>query len=373
VGAADKCAAIWAADRELPFARADPPRDFKAVIGIARQRKVPAFAERTFTEWFRDRPSSRAKRSAVEGSRGETLKVTSTGPLDFARDDGAQVVLWPDTFNNYFHPNTAIAAVHVLESAGFRVIVPETDMCCGRPLYDYGMLDTAERWLKKMLAGLQPHIRAGTPVVVLEPSCYAVFKDELIDLLPNDQDAQRLSKQTFLFAEFLEKFAPDFNVPKLRGEAFAHIHCHQKALKKSDADEKLLKRMGIDLQLPDNGCCGMAGAFGFEAQHYDISMKVGEHDLLPQVRNAPKETLLIADGFSCREQISQTTDRRALHIAQVLKMAHDGAGRATGEQYPERNYITPEQKLPSLVTAAAVLAAMATLAGLWLRRRRRSE
>jgi len=411
------------------FSRAPIFRDaFKALIGIAPQRNVPPFAKQSFKEWFRQRDRAISGRVGVPpadfgvspkrssrgrekfamartpspaggtptlpdrhgagfrgahatsragfGDRAETHgEVAEGGSRSRARGSRAlpAVILWPDTFNNYFHPNTAQAAVEVLESAGFRVIVPEADMCCGRPLYDYGMLDTAERWLRKMLVRLQLHIRAGTPIVVLEPSCYAVFKDELINLLPNNQDAQRLSKQTFLFAEFLEEFAPDFAVPKLHRKAFAHIHCHQKALKKSEADEKLLRRVGLDLELPDNGCCGMAGAFGFEADHYETSMKVGEYDLLPHVRNAAKDTLLIADGFSCREQISQTTERRALHIAQVLRMAQLGGERGGGEEYPEQNHITPEYKYPSLVTAAAVLAGIATLAGLWLRRRRKRE
>jgi FAD/FMN-containing dehydrogenase/Fe-S oxidoreductase len=311
---------------------------FKAVIGIAPQRSVPPFAEETFKQWFRSRPELPDK----------------TKP---------PVVLWPDTFNNYFHPKTGKAAVEVLEAAGFRVIVPRADMCCGRPLYDYGMLDTAERWLKKMLAGLQPHIRAGTPVVVLEPSCYAVFKDELENLLPNNQDAVRLKGQVYLLAEFLNEKAREFEPPKLHRKAFAHVHCHQKALKKTTADQALLKKMELDLELPDNGCCGMAGAFGFEAEHYDTSIKVGEHELLPHVRKASKDTLLIADGFSCREQISQTTDRHALHIAQVIQMARrEGAAGAKGD-YPEKRYIAPARKAPSLLSAIGVLIGGALLAG----------
>jgi FAD/FMN-containing dehydrogenase/Fe-S oxidoreductase len=321
---------------------------FKVVIGIAPQRRVPSFAEQTFKNWFR-------KRAGVNGARRPW------------------VVLWPDTFNNYFHPNTAKAAVEVLEAAGFGVIVPQTDMCCGRPLYDYGMLDTAERWLKKMLVRLQAHIRSGTPVVVLEPSCYAVFKDELINLLPNNQDAQRLTKQTYLLAEFLEKFAPDYQMPKLRRKAITHGHCHQKALKKFNADERLLKRIGLDVDVLDSGCCGMAGAFGFEADHYETSIKVGEHELLPYVRKAAKDTLIIADGFSCREQISQTTDRHALHIAQVLRMAQENRARATPMIYPERDQIPPAPHRPSLLASVAVLAAFAAIGSAIAKQWRRDE
>ncbi|HZE12891.1 MAG TPA: FAD-linked oxidase C-terminal domain-containing protein, partial [Chthoniobacterales bacterium] len=310
---------------------------FKKVIGVAPQRGVPSFAEQTFKQWFRNR---------------------ATPP----NESKPQVVLWSDTFSNYFHPNTAKAAVEVLEAAGFRAIVPEADMCCGRPLYDYGMLDTAERWLKKMLVGLQPHIRTGTPMVVLEPSCYAVFKDELVNMLPNNQDAQRLTKQTYVLAEFLEKFAPKYQPPKLHRKALAHVHCHQKALKKTAADEKLLRRLGLDLELPNNGCCGMAGAFGFEADHYDTSIKVGEHELLPHVRKAAKDTLLIADGFSCREQISQTTDRQALHIAQVLQMALQGAA-SVPKDFPERPYITAVPSPPSVFTSTVVIGLAVLFAG----------
>jgi FAD/FMN-containing dehydrogenase/Fe-S oxidoreductase len=321
---------------------------FKGAIGIAGQRNLPSFAEETFKEWFR----SRAK-----------LPNGSKPP----------VVLWPDTFNNHFHPNTAKAAVEVLEAAGFRVIVPEQDMCCGRPLYDYGMLETAERWLKKMLVGMQPYIRSGIPVVVLEPSCYAVFKDELVNLLPNNQDAQRLKQQTYLFAEFLDEKAPGYEVPKLHRKAFAHIHCHQKALKKQAADEKLLRKMGLDLELPNNGCCGMAGAFGFEADHYDTSIKVGEHELLPQVRRASKDTLVIADGFSCREQLRQTTDRIPLHVAEVLKMAMEEGPGATARDYPERRYIAAPRKRPSGFVSIAILAAAAGLVLLAAKQIRRQE
>jgi Fe-S oxidoreductase len=190
---------------------------FKRVIGIAPQRRLPTFATQSFKDWFRQRVTRNNKKPPV--------------------------VLWPDTFNNYFHPNIAKAAVEVLEFAGFRVIVPEEDMCCGRPLYDYGMVETAERWLKRMLAGLQRYIQAGTPIVVLEPSCYTVFKDELTNLLPNSPDAKRLAEQTYVLAEFLTKRAPKYEFPRLRRRALLHGHCHQKALVKMTADEKLLKKM----------------------------------------------------------------------------------------------------------------------------------
>ena len=267
----------------------------KWIVGIAPQRQIPSFAQRTFKDWFRDREPR--------------------------NQDKPSVLLWPDTFTNYFEPPIAQAAVDVLEAAGFRVLVPMMDLCCGRPLYDYGMLRTAQRWLKKILVTLREEIRNEIPLVGLEPSCLATFRDELINLFPNDPDAQQLSKNSFLLSEFLERRAPAFQVAKLTGKALIHGHCHHKALMKMDDELSLLRKAGLDSDVPDSGCCGMAGAFGFEKEHYDVSMKCGERVLLPAVRRSAKETLLVADGFSCREQISQSTGRRPLHLAQVLRMA----------------------------------------------------
>ncbi len=274
----------------------------KAVAGMARERSIPAFAEQSFRSWFRRRP-----------------------PL---QDSRPTVVLWPDTFNNYFHPDTARAAVEVLERAGFQVRLPRRDLCCGRPLYDYGFLATAERWLRRILRSLAPEIDAGTPVVVLEPSCAAVFRDELINLLPDNQCARRLSRQTFLLADFLRHQARHFSVPRLPGRrALLHGHCHHKAVTGLEDEEVLLREMGLELDVPDTGCCGMAGAFGFESgDHYAVSIACGERVLLPEVRRAAPETLIVADGFSCREQIAQGTERAALHLAEVILRAwRDGA------------------------------------------------
>ena len=267
--------------------------------GVAPERTLPAFAPRSFKRWFRDRPAP--------------------------NPTGDPVVLWPDTFNNYFHPETAKAAVEVLEDAGFRVIVPQADMCCGRPLYDYGFLDTAKRWLHRILRTMREEIQGGVPFVVLEPSCGAVFRDELVNLLPNDEDARRLHGQTYPLSEFLRKKAPHYRLPLLRRKALVHGHCHQKAIIGLADEEAVLKDMGIDFQVPASGCCGMAGAFGFEAgEHYDVSIACGERVLLPEVRDAPDDTIIMANGFSCREQISQGTDREALHLAQVIQLALRG-------------------------------------------------
>jgi Fe-S oxidoreductase len=230
------------------------------------------------------------------------------------------VVLWPDTFNNYFHPDTAMAAVDVLEAAGCEVAIPSRPMCCGRPLYDYGFLTQAKALLRDVLDGLAPAIAAGTPIVVLEPSCLAVFRDELVNLFPNDGAALRLSRQTFLLGEFLRTQRPDAKAPRLDARVMLHGHCHHKALAKIQDDAAVLQATGAAVDVLDSGCCGMAGSFGFEADHYDISMQVGELVLLPAVRAAASDTIIVADGFSCREQIAQGTGRRALHLADALRL-----------------------------------------------------
>ncbi len=268
----------------------------KRMVGIAPQRLLPKFAHGTFKGWF-----ARRERQSVPQSQNPK-----------------PVILWPDTFNNYFHPSTAQAAVAVLEAAGFVVIVPKAHLCCGRPLYDFGMLDRAKRLLQQILLTLGSQIDAGIPVVGLEPSCISVFRDELLNLYPNDARAQRLSRQTYTLSEFLEVHAAEFPVPHLAGKALVHGHCHHKAVLNSGAQDRLLTAMGLDWSAPAQGCCGMAGPFGFEAGKYEVSCAIGEMELLPAVRAAAPETFILADGFSCREQIAQGTGRQALHIAEAM-------------------------------------------------------
>ncbi|MGH7872220.1 MAG: (Fe-S)-binding protein, partial [Candidatus Binatia bacterium] len=276
----------------------------------------------------------------------------------------------------HFHPATAKAAVEVLEDAGFHVTIPPVRLCCGRPLYDYGMLGLAKTMLREILSALRPQIRAGVCLVGLEPSCVSVFRDELVGLLPGDEDAKRLKQQTFLFTEFLAKKAPDYKPPKLVRKAVVHEHCHHKSVLDKATEKQLLDTLGLDYELLDSGCCGMAGAFGFEKRHYDISMKIGERVLLPKVRDAAKDTLIIADGFSCREQIAQTTDRQALHIAQVMQMAlHDGP-EGPGGEYPEKRSLkqTNHKQSRSALTAPALVGVGLLAGGLlvWGLRRQRS-
>jgi Fe-S oxidoreductase len=188
------------------------------------------------------------------------------------------------------------------------------------------MLPTARRFLRRLCDVLGPHAREGRFVVGVEPSCVAVFRDELVGMLPHDEDAKRLSKHTLTLAEFLEQQVPDWEPPRLARRALVHGHCHQKAVMGMSAEQRLYERMGLDFELLDAGCCGLAGSFGFEAEHYDISVAIGERRLLPRVREAPPDTLLIADGFSCRTQVAQLTERRALHTAQMLRLALAPAG-----------------------------------------------
>jgi len=317
---------------------------------VPAQRSIPALASETFKQWFRrtsgngPRTGGKGMASAVPygeprdaGDFGWRSAANGDSPNDGASaPEGPPVLLWADTFNNYFLPWTARAAVEVLETAGFRVLVPQGNLCCGRPLYDFGMLDRAEKLLLEILDEFEPVIEAGIPVVGLEPSCVAVFRDELINLFPHDERAQALSRQTLLLSEFLEqKLAPNSMLPQLPRQALLHGHCHHKSIMKMTAEESLLRRLGVAFHSPAPGCCGMAGSFGFEADKYDVSAAIGELELLPAVRRAPADWLIIADGFSCREQIAQLTDRRALHLAEVLQMALQPSALDHDDPYPE--------------------------------------
>jgi FAD/FMN-containing dehydrogenase/Fe-S oxidoreductase len=298
MGLVDRWSRLAAVAPRLANATARAPlvgRLLKAAVGIASERSLPVFAPETFTAWFRRRPR-------VE------------------RGNRRRVILWPDTFNNHFHPETARAAVEVLEHAGCAVDIPPQGLCCGRPLYDFGMLGLAKRRLAHILGVLESDIAAGTPIVGLEPSCAAVFRDELINLFPDDPRAARLREQVFLLGEFLTRQTPGYQPPRLARRALLHGHCHQKALVGMEADAQLLTSAGVEVVMPDAGCCGMAGAFGFDRRHYDVSVAAGERVLLPAVRSAPADAFVIADGFSCREQIAQLTPRRALHLAEVLQI-----------------------------------------------------
>jgi len=316
---------------QLPVAR----EIAKAAAGVPQQRTIPAFAPRTFKEWFRKN------------------KATPNG--------GTRVILWPDTFNNYFFPETAIAATQVLQSAGCEVLVPEPHFCCGRPLYDYGFLDMAKDYLQRILDGLGPEIDRGTSMVVLEPSCCAVFRDELNGLFPKSSRAHKLQEQTFTLSEFLQK-QDGFQAPTFRRKAIVHGHCHHKAIMRTEHEEQLYRDMHLDWKMLDSGCCGMAGSFGFEEDKYGVSVAIGERVLLPAVRHAESSTLLIADGFSCREQIAQLTDREALHTAEVLAMAMHNPETVESE-LPEKEIVSRRKSATkkSMLQAAGIAAAAAVV------------
>ncbi|MCI0443553.1 FAD-binding oxidoreductase [bacterium] len=263
----------------------------KALAGISPNRRIPEFARQTF------------RKSFVKSESAEK-----------------RVILWPDTFNNFFFPDTLNSAVEVLRSAGFSVKIPDKILCCGRPLYDHGMLSTAKKLLREILENLKEDIRQGIPIVGIEPSCVAVFRDELLNLFPDNEDALKLSRQTFLLSEFLLMY--DVPIPKLSKKAIVHMHCHHRAVMGVQSEEKILQKMGLDYQILDSGCCGMAGSFGFEKNHYQISVDIGDLVLLPAIRKASADEMIIADGFSCREQISQLTDRKAVHLADLLFQAY---------------------------------------------------
>ena len=264
----------------------------KTLAGISNKRKIPKFANHSFRKSF--------------------LKSGSTAEKT--------VILWPDTFNNFFFPETLHSTAEVLRSAGFSVKIPNKILCCGRPLYDYGMLSAAKKLLRGILENLKEEIRQGIPIVGIEPSCVAVFRDELPNLFPDDEDAMKLSRQTYLLSEFLLKH--DVEIPKVNKKAIVHMHCHHRAVMGVQSEEKILQKMGLDYQILDSGCCGMAGSFGFEEDHYQISVDIADLVLLPVIRKASADEMIIADGFSCREQISQLTDRKAVHLADLLFQAY---------------------------------------------------
>jgi FAD/FMN-containing dehydrogenase/Fe-S oxidoreductase len=319
----------------------------KLAAGVAPERKIPQFAPTTFKSWFFSRP--RANRT------------------------GKRVLLWADTFNNHFHPEVARAAVDVLENLGFDVEVPRARLCCGRPLYDFGMLDQAKSYLRNILGELHQQIEAGTPVVVLEPSCASVLRDEMHNLFPDDPHARKLAAQTDTFGAFLEKNSGNLKLPQIPRKLMVHAHCHHKAIMKTNQDETLLKKMGGDYELLNSGCCGMAGSFGFEADKYRASVEIGERTLLPKVREAAPEAILVADGFSCREQVEQLTDRHALHTAEVVSMAMHNkfpkAGNPEAEVVGLRRRELQRSRRRAGIALALGAAGAAALSMLWARRR----
>jgi Fe-S oxidoreductase len=232
------------------------------------------------------------------------------------------------------------------------------------------MLNAAKRYLRRILSELQPQIEAGVPLVVLEPSCASVFRDELHNLFPHDPLANQLWAQTFLLSEFLEQKSAEYTVPGLQRKALVQSHCHHKSVLKFDAEASLLQKLGLQYELLTSGCCGMAGSFGFEPDKYEVSIVIGERSLLPAVRHSATSTIILADGFSCREQIAQATGRHALHLAEVLNMAESGELTGTQESFPEAKSVAQRkvERRRARRRAVAILACAAVasfLFGKW--------
>jgi FAD/FMN-containing dehydrogenase/Fe-S oxidoreductase len=279
-----------------------PGRMIKRILGVHQQRELPRFATASFRRWF--------ERHAPRNPQG------------------AEVLLFPDTFNNFFEREVAIAATAVLERAGFRVTLPPRDICCGRPLYDQGMLDRARTRMLDAMETLAPYAERGVKIVGLEPSCILTFRDELPALFPRLSHAQTLAENTLLLDEFLTRAAPDFAPPQLRGRAIVHGHCHQKSLVGMTAELALLTKVSdLAVMAPDAGCCGMAGAFGYGESRFEVSRAIGNRVLIPAINQSAPDTIVIADGFACRAQIRNfCAGRQPLHLAQALVLEATLAG-----------------------------------------------
>ncbi|MBV9586254.1 MAG: FAD-binding oxidoreductase [Alphaproteobacteria bacterium] len=302
--------------------------------GVSQQRRMPPYPSETFRAWF--------------------ARHTSPNP------HGPEVLLFPDTFNNFFRPETAIAAVRVLEAGGWHVVIPPKTLCCARPLYDWGMLDRADALLRELLDTLEPALAEGIPIVGLEPACLAAFRDEVPALFPDDERASRLKEKSFLLSEFLAEHAIDADTARTgTRKALIQVHCHDHALAKPEAEKKALQQVGIEAEIMPNGCCGMAGSFGFEAEKYPWSVKIAEHALLPRLRAAQPDSAIVASGFSCREQIEQLTGRKTQHLAEIMA---DALGVLPPPLPPARNFGRQLAIAGGIVAGGFVLAALTSRA-----------
>jgi Fe-S oxidoreductase len=330
------------------------PRLATRAAGL-ENREIPLFAGETLQQWWQRRGGSSA------GHRGTVL-------------------LWPDTFTNTFHPHIGRAAVELLEDAGWSVRIPTEPICCGLTWISTGQLVTAKKVLRRTVSTLAEHLHSGGLIVGLEPSCTAVFRSDAHDLLPDDLDIARLSRQTVTLAELLTEHTPGWTPPQLDGvKAISQVHCHQHSVLGWDADQKLLAAAGADSERLDSGCCGLAGNFGFEKGHLDVSVACAESVLLPALREADQRAVVLADGFSCRTQIHELDSggREALHLAEVLNRARAAGGvaapnkdLAAGDRPGRPGVAARAAALVGVTSAAAAVVTAAAYAARWSRRHR---
>ena len=308
----------------------------KRLGGIAPEREIPRLATRTFSRWW-----ERRRGKAVAGGGGGT------------GGDGELVILWPDTFTEHLSPSVGQAAVRVLEAAGLRVALPPTvrmktpsgdrgadegvavamdpvsllrgreRVCCGLTYVSTGQLDRARAVLRRTLDLMEPVLETAAPVVVLEPSCAAALRSDLPELLHDDPRARRLADRVLTFAETLQRLAPDWTPPRVDRPAVGQTHCHQHAVLGDAADRRLREAAGLSGEL-SGGCCGLAGNFGFEKGHFEVSVACAEEQVLPGVRAAEEGAVVLADGFSCRTQLAQLAGVRGRHLAEVLADGLEG-------------------------------------------------
>jgi FAD/FMN-containing dehydrogenase/Fe-S oxidoreductase len=274
----------------------------KKMLGVAPQRKLSRFAARTFSERWRDHQQKNAERP---------------------RETRGQAVYFHDTFAEYNFPHIGMSAVKLLEAAGFEVVVVERRVCCGRPMLSKGLIEEARTLARQNVEALSPYARQGVPIVGTEPSCILTLRDEYRDLLPDDEDTTAVASQAYIIDEFLAKLdqAGDLGIA-WKGDAgpevLFHGHCHQKALIGMGPSMAMFAAAGCAAKESGAGCCGMAGSFGYEAEHYDVSRKIGEERLFPAVAAAGDTTTVSVAGVSCRQQIEHFTGRPTRHIAEVL-------------------------------------------------------
>jgi FAD/FMN-containing dehydrogenase/Fe-S oxidoreductase len=337
------------------------------LAGLESDREVPLFAEETLQQWFArthgpTAPPPHLGRGARPGGG------TSRG----------KVLVWPDTFTNHFHPHVGIAAIQVLERAGWQVTVPTEPVCCGLTWISTGQLGVAKQVLQRTVRALAPHLHDGGLVLGLEPSCTAVFRSDAPELFPDDQDVRRLRDATVTFAELLVDHTPGWEAPRLgpaQVRAVAQVHCHQHAVMRWETDAQLLGAMGVDTEQLASGCCGLAGNFGFTAGHGDVSKACAEQVLLPRLRDEPADTVVLADGFSCRTQIHDLDSggHEGRHLAEVVDTA-ESAGHVDGRN-PLHRPAEPSRaaRLGALGAALGPLAVAAVAAGVAVARARRTS